>query len=93
MRGFLSKSIGAGLILAASRLQGAEAGPVVIVADSRHLTGLTAWWVNIYNDSHVLFALLTIVTIPVVGAILGSVADLMMRRIGIDLRSRSLRED
>jgi len=65
---------------------------MVIVADSRHLTGLAAWWVNIYNESHFYFALLTIVTIPLVGAILGGLADLLIRRIGIDLKSRTLRE-
>ena len=59
---------------------------------SRHLTGLSAWWVNVYNESHFYFALLTVVTIPLGGAILGGIADLLMGRIGIDLRSRSLRE-
>jgi hypothetical protein len=32
------------------------------------------------------------VTIPLMGAILGGVADLLLRRIGIDLKSRALRE-
>ena len=94
MRNFVSRSIAVAFVLLPWRMLAAkEVGPVVIVADSRHLTGLTAWWVNVYNDSHFLFALLTIVTIPLVGAILGSVADLLMRRIGIDLKSRSLREN
>ena len=83
----------AGLLLIPSHLAAAEkAGAMVIVADSRHLTGLTAWWVNIYNESHFYFALLTIVSIPLVGGILGGVADLLMQRIGIDLKSRALRE-
>jgi hypothetical protein len=82
----------AGVLLIPSHLAAAEAGAMVIVADSRHLTGLTAWWVNIYNESHFYFALLTIVTIPLMGAILGGVADLLLRRIGIDLKSRALRE-
>ena len=81
------------LVLIPSHLAAAEkARAMVIVADSRHLTGLAAWWVNIYNESHFYFALLTIVTIPLVGAILGGLADLLIRRIGIDLKSRSLRE-
>ena len=66
---------------------------MVIVADSRHLTGLTAWWVNVYNESHFYFALLTVLAIPLGGAILGSVADLLMGRIGIDLKSRALKEN
>lgn len=82
------------LLLLPSHLSAAEsAGDLVVVADSRNLTGLTAWWVNIYNESHFYFALLTIVTIPLGGAILGGVADLLMRQIGIDLKSRTLREN
>jgi hypothetical protein len=94
MRNLLSKSIGLGLLLLPSHLLAEEkASAMVIVADSRHLTGLAAWWVNVYNESHLYFALLTIVTIPLGGAILGGAADLVMRRIGIDLKSRALREN
>jgi hypothetical protein len=94
MRNFISKSIGLGLLLLPAHLfAAAEQGGMVIVADSRNLTGLTAWWVNIYNESHCYFALLTVVTIPLTGAILGGVADLIMGRTGIDLKSRSLREN
>jgi len=94
MRSLLSKVIGIGFFLLPLHLIAEEsAGDIVIVADSRHLTGLTACWVNIYNESHLYFALLTIVTIPLGGAILGGVADLLMRQIGIDLKSRALREN
>ena len=93
MRDLISKSIGLGLFLLPSLLLAEEkAGAMVVVADSRHLTGLTAWWVNVYNESHLYFALLTIVTIPLAGVILGGLADLLMRCIGIDLKSRKLRE-
>lgn len=68
------------------------AGNDVIVADSRHLTGINAWWANLYNQSHLQFALLTVLMIPTAGCILGSIADFFMKRIGIDLKSRSLRE-
>jgi hypothetical protein len=90
----IAKSVGLGLLLMPWHLLAEEkASTMVIVADSRHLTGLTAWWVNVYNESHFYFALLTIVTIPLGGAILGGVADLLMRQIGIDLKSRALREN
>jgi hypothetical protein len=85
--------IGLALLLPSHLLAAEKAGGTVIVADSRNLTGLTAWWVNIYNESHFYFALLTVVTIPLAGAILGGIADLVMRRSGIDLKSRSLREN
>jgi uncharacterized membrane protein YdfJ with MMPL/SSD domain len=89
----LFRSMPVALLLLPAHVAAAEkATSMVIVADSRHLTGLTAWWVNIYNESHFYFALLTVVTVPLVGAILGTLADLAMRRIGIDLKSRALRE-
>jgi len=82
-----------GLMLApASVLAQESGGAMVIVADSRRLTGLRAWWAGLYNESHFYFALLTVIAVPLAGAILGSLADLVMRRIGIDLKSRVLRE-
>src|SRR5262245_13694888 len=65
---------------------------IVIVADSRGLTGLMAWWANLYNESHLQFTLLTIVLIPLIGCVLGLLADAAMRCIGIDLKSRELAE-
>jgi len=96
IRNFLPYSIALALLLLPSHLLaagGEKASATVIVADSRNLTGLTAWWVNVYNESHFYFALLTVVTIPLGGALLGGVADLLMARTGIDLRSRALREN
>ena len=66
--------------------------PIVMVADSRKLTGLMAWWANLYNESHLYFTLLTIVLIPLIGVIFGVVADFIMHFIGIDLKSRDLAE-
>ncbi len=62
---------------------------MVWVADSRRYTGWNAWWTNLYNESHLLFALVTIVVIPLLGLLLGAAADLVMARIGIDLNSRA----
>ncbi len=61
---------------------------VVIVADTRKFTGWEAWWTNLYNESHLYFALLTMVLIPVIGVIFGVFADFLMSFIGIDLKSR-----
>lgn len=69
---------------------GGNEAPIVIVADTRKLTGVMAWWANLYNESHIQFMLLTIVLIPVTGVIFGVLADLIMSRIGIDLKSKDL---
>jgi len=65
---------------------------MVLVADTRKLTGWEAWWGNLYNEGHLEFALATVIIIPVVGVLLGLLADVVMSRIGIDLRSRALSE-
>ena len=70
----------------------AEDDAIVIVADSRRFTGWKAWWTNLYNESHLYFALMTIVIVPLVGAILGLITSIIMARIGINLRSRELAE-
>ena len=66
--------------------------PIVIVADSRKLTGIMAWWANLYNESHLYFMALTVILIPVIGVIFGVLADIVMHFIGIDLSSRDLSE-
>jgi len=70
----------------------AKAERMVIVADTRKFKGWEAWWTNLYNESHFYFTLLTVIIIPVVGFIFGCLADLIMGRIGIDLKSRELAE-
>jgi hypothetical protein len=76
------------LVLAA----GPKVAPLVVVADTRKFTGWEAWWTNLYNESHLYFALLTVVLIPIIGLIFGILADLVMRTIGIDLAHRDLAE-
>jgi hypothetical protein len=76
------------LVLAAAE----KVAPMVIVADTRKLTGWEAWWANLYNESHVYFTIVTVISIPVIGLIFGILADLVMRHIGIDLSSRELAE-
>jgi hypothetical protein len=71
---------------------GPAAAPLVIVADTRKFTGWEAWWTNLYNESHLGFALLTIIIIPVVGLIFGIIADVVMTWIGLDLKHRELAE-
>jgi hypothetical protein len=80
------------LLLPVQLLAAEPSDSVVIVTDTRKLQGWEAWWGNLYNESHILFALVTVVIIPVCGVILGLLADLVMSRLGIDLRSRKLAE-
>ena len=78
-----------GLALAAG---GGKIAPLVIVADTRKLTGIMAFWANLYNESHLYFMILTVVLIPTIGVCFGVLADIIMSHIGIDLKSRELSE-
>ncbi|GAB1409219.1 hypothetical protein MASR1M90_03730 [Desulfovibrionales bacterium] len=69
---------------------GGEAAPIVIVADTRKLSGIMAWWANLYNESHFQFMILTIIIIPITGVVFGVLADIIMSHIGIDLKSKNL---
>ena len=80
------------LLLPVQLLAAEPSDTVVIVTDTRKLHGWEAWWGNLYNESHILFALVTVIIIPVCGVVLGLLADLVMSRLGIDLRSRKLAE-
>jgi len=71
---------------------GGPVAPLVIVADTRQLSGLQLFWSSLYNESHLYFTLLTVVLIPAIGLVFGVVADLVMSHIGIDLKSRELAE-
>lgn len=81
-----------GLPAAALAAGGGGASPVVIVADTRKLSGILAWWANLYNESHVQFTIVTVILIPTVGVIFGVIADIVMNMIGIDLKHRELAE-
>jgi len=71
---------------------GEKAAALVIVADTRRLTGLMKWWADLYNESHGMFTAVTVILIPIIGLIFGVVADIIMSHIGIDLKSRELAE-
>jgi len=77
-----------GLALAA----GGGAAPIALVSDTRKLEGLMLWWGNIYNDSHAEFTILTCIMIPLVGCVLGFLADWVLGAIGLDLKNRELAE-
>lgn len=77
---------------AASAAGGGGAAPIVIVSDTRKLTGVLAWWGDLYNESHLYFTIMSVVLIPIVGCLFGFLADLIMGWIGIDLKKREIAE-
>jgi hypothetical protein len=79
-------------LVCASLLAAEKAEAIVIVADSRRFAGWRAWWVNVYNESHLMFALMTIVTLPLLALILGRITSALMALTGINLKSRELAE-
>ena len=81
------------LLAAPSTLAAASGGDaVVIVADSRRYTGLALWWTNLYNESHFWFAAVTIIVIPALAVLMAAGTGFLMRRLGINLKSRVLAE-
>ncbi|MBA4348734.1 MAG: hypothetical protein C0415_01915 [Thermodesulfovibrio sp.] len=71
---------------------GGKAAPLVVVAHTTKLTGLLAWWANMYNDNMFMFTILSGIFIPLAGAFLGLIGDFLMGLTGIDLTKRELVE-
>jgi hypothetical protein len=97
MQSLWKKIIGFGLMVVLlapgwALAAGPKAAKLVMVADTRKLTGWEAWWANLYNESHLYFTIITVIIIPVVGLFFGVLADIIMGHIGIDLKSRELAE-
>jgi len=67
-------------------------GHIVLVADSRRFPAWLAWWTNLYNESHLLFALTTIITIPLLALAMGKLTEFVLSHIGVNLKSRVLAE-
>lgn len=71
---------------------GPKSDAIVIVADSRRFTGVRGWWANLYNESHLLPTLITVLLVPLLGLLLGKLTTLVLARLGINLTSRQLAE-
>lgn len=87
---------GASLILLLPALAMAAGGGkidiMVIVADTRGFPAWEAWWANLYNESHLYFTVVTVVLIPIIGIVFGTIADFFMKFLGLDLEHRELAE-
>ena len=92
VRKLFSMIVALALAAPAAFAVGRAAERIVIVADSRRFSGWKAWWTNLYNESHLLFALVTIVTIPAIALVLGKLTGWVLASTGIDLKSRELSE-
>ncbi len=68
---------------------GEKAQPLNFIADTTGLSGIELWYANLYNSNKFYCALVTIIIIPVVGFILGSIADFLISKTGLDLKSRA----
>ena len=80
------------VFLPATALAGPASDAIVIVADSRKFDGVRGWWANLYNESHLLTALITVALVPLLGLLLGKLTTLVLTRLGINLTSRQLAE-
>lgn len=71
---------------------GEKATNLVVVADTRRLTGIMKYFANLYNTNTLLFAIWAVVLTALWGAILGFLMDFLMARTGLDLKSRKIVE-
>ncbi len=85
----LAAAAAAFLPLKAFAAAAGESGPMVIVADTRRLSGFGAWCGNLYNEGPLYLTLAAIIIIPVTGLILSALTSFVMSRTGIDLKSRA----
>ena len=61
---------------------GEAAGDLVVVADTRHLSGFGLYLANLYNENIWMFAVCSVVFTTALGATLGLLMDVIMARTG-----------
>ena len=71
---------------------GEAATNLVVVADTRRVSGVLKYIADTYNTDPWLFAVWAVVITAVWGAILGFLMDFIMARSGLDLKSRKILE-
>ena len=75
-----------------ARASGEAATNLVVVADTRRVSGVLKYIADTYNTDPWLFAVWAVVITAVWGAILGFLMDFIMERSGLDLKSRKILE-
>ncbi len=71
---------------------GDKAEALIVVADTRVLTGVQLYFADLYNENMMIFAVWSVVLTTFMGVVLGALMDLIMKHTGIDLTKRSLVE-
>ncbi|CAO0821744.1 conserved exported hypothetical protein [Desulfarculales bacterium] len=71
---------------------GGGASEIVVVADTRMLTGVNFYFSELYNDNILIFALWAVILTTACGAVLGVLMDFFMKYSGIDLTKREIVE-
>lgn len=93
--GLIGGIVGVGIVLLLPELlfaAGEKASELVVVADTRRLSGVMKYFANLYNTNTLLFAVWAVVLTALWGAILGFLMDWIMVRTGLDLKSRKIVE-
>ncbi|MBI5062318.1 MAG: hypothetical protein HZB87_02275 [Desulfatitalea sp.] len=71
---------------------GEKATNIVVVADTRRVTGILKYFSNLYNTDVVMSAVWAVVLTVAIGCTLGFLMDFIMERTGLDLHSRKIIE-
>lgn len=71
---------------------GEKATNLVVVADTRRVSGIMKYFANLYNTNPWLFAVWAVVLTALWGGILGFIMDRIMLKTGLDLKSRKIVE-
>ena len=71
---------------------GGKTEQLIVVADTRMLTGINFYFANLYNEDVLIFAVWSVLITSILGVVLGLTMDVIMKLTGIDLTNRSLIE-
>ncbi len=72
---------------------GGKAEMLVVVADTRQVSsGINLYLLDLYNTNPMGFGLLCVIVTAALGSSLGFITDQVMKRTGIDLKSRKIVE-
>jgi ABC-type Fe3+ transport system permease subunit len=71
---------------------GGGASKIVVVADTRRVSGVMRYFSDMYNNDILMYAIWSVVMTAAMGCFLGFLMDFIMARTGLDLKSRKIVE-